>query len=99
MIGQLIRGAVYLIIILLIFAVLPKSLLDKIKQFFNWNVFVNTLKIGWQNLLNFLKEIGVDFEKINEKIKVLFGFDFNVFWLTLKEFLANFFLKLANIFK
>lgn len=99
MIGKLIKWTFYIVVILLIFAILPKSILDKIKTFLNWDVFLKTLKIGFQNFLNFLKEIGIDFGQINEKIKNFSGLDLLGLWLKIKNFLADLLLKLANTLK
>lgn len=87
MIGEIIKYAIYLIIILIIFAFLPDGVLNKLKTFFNWDNFLNTLKTGLDRFLNFLQEItGIDFSNISflEKIKIL---------------LSNFFEKLANILR
>jgi hypothetical protein len=100
MISKLIKWGFYFIVILIIFALLPKSSLEKLKTFFNWDVFLNTLKKGFNNLVNFLKEIiKVDFNQILSRLKIIFGIDLIALWSAIKNFLANFFLKLANIFK
>ncbi len=97
---KIIKWSFYIILILIIFAVLPKGVLDKIKQYFNWEIFLNTLKKGFQNLLNFIKETtGLDFSKIFEKLKNTFGIDLIALWSGIKNFFYNLFLKLANIFK
>ncbi len=100
MIGDLIKWAIRAIIILIIFAILPKGILEKLKQFFNWEIFLSTLKLGFYNVLNFLKEVtGIDFFQIPLKLKISFGIDLISLWLALKEFLANLFQKLADFFK
>lgn len=100
MISKLIKGTFWLIIILIIFAILPKGFLDKLKTFFNWDIFFNTLKTGFNNLINFLEEaIGIDFQQIFLKIKNTFGIDFPALWSGIKNFLASLFERLANFFK
>lgn len=100
MIKKIFKWIFYLIVILIIFATLPKSFLDKIKQFINWDVFFNTFKIGWRNFVNFIEEAtGIDFGQIPLKLKSTFGIDIVLFWSTIKNFLASTFEKLANIFK
>lgn len=100
MIKSLIKWAIWITIILLIFAFLPKGFLDKVKKFFNWDIFLNTLKIGFENLIRFLKEaLGLDFNQFLLKLKNTFGIDLMAFWLAIKNFLANFFEKLASFFK
>ena len=100
MIGKIIKYTFWLIIILVIFSYLPKGFLDKLKTFFDWNVFGNTLKTGWNNLINFLKDtLGIDLNQFFGKLKTVFGIDLLAFWATIKNFLANLFEKLANFFK
>lgn len=98
--GSFIKLIIYLIIILIIFAILPKSFLDKLKKFFNWEIFWQTLKKGFNNLLNFIKETtGLDFSQVLPSLKKAFGIDLVAIWLAIKNFLANFFNRLASIFK
>ncbi len=100
MIERLIKWLIYFVIILVIFAILPKNVLENLKKFFNWEIFLKTLKTGFNNFINFLKEIlNVDLNQILSKIKTIFGIDLIAIWLAVKKFLANFFLKLANIFR
>jgi len=100
MIFKILKWIFYLVLILIIFALLPKNILAKIKQVFNWEVLLNTLKTGWYNFIDFIKNAtGVDFGQIPIKLKEKFGFDLILFWTTIKNFLANLFEKLANIFK
>jgi len=100
MIRKILKWIFYLIVILIVFALLPSGFLGKMKQFVNWDVFLKTLKTGWDKLINFLKEAtGIQFDKIPIKLKEKFGIDIVLFWTTIKNFLANLFGKLANIFK
>ncbi len=100
MIGKLIKWGFYLVIILIIFAILPENVLEGLKKFFNWDIFFNTLKTGFNNLINFIQEAtGIDFDQILIKLKTTFGIDLVFLWETIKKFLANIFLKLANIFQ
>ncbi len=100
MIGELIKWAFRAVIILIIFAFLPQGILEKIKQFFNWEIFFNTLKLGFSNLLNFLEETtGIDFAQVPLKLKMIFGIDLMALWLSFKGFLADLFQKLANFLK
>lgn len=98
--GRIIKFGVYLIIILIIFAVLPKSILDNIKKFFNWEVFLRTLKTGFNNLIKFIQETtGIDFNQILPSLKKTFGIDLVAIWTAIKNFLANFFSNLASMFR
>lgn len=97
--GKFIKIGFYIIVVLLIFAILPKNILVKIKNLLNWETFSNTLKKGFENLVNFLKDIGLDFNKINDKIKNIFGINLKEILTSIKKSLANFFLKLDNIFQ
>jgi hypothetical protein len=100
MIGRIIKYSIYIVIILLIFAFLPEEILNKLKLFFNWDVFLNTLKKGFNKLVNFLEEnIGIDFDQIFIKIKEALGIDIPLLFKTIKNTLANFFQNLANILK
>lgn len=100
MISKLIKIVFWLIIILIIFAFLPKSVLSKLKSYFNWDIFLKTLKAGFDNLINFLREaLGINFEQIFYKLKSALGIDLLAVWSDGKKFLANFFQKLANILK
>ncbi len=97
---KIIKIIFWIIIILLIFALIPKDILNKIKPFFDWEKFVNTLKTGWQNLLNFIKEVtGIDFSSLPQKIKDVLGIDIIKLWQAIKNFLASIFEKLANLFR
>lgn len=98
--GKIIKLGIYFIIILIIFAVLPKGVLDKIKKFFNWEIFWKTLKTGFHNLTNFIKEAtGIDFSQILPSLKKTFGIDLVAIWTIIKNFLANFFSRLALMFQ
>ncbi|MCS7200654.1 MAG: hypothetical protein NZ822_00675 [Patescibacteria group bacterium] len=98
--GSFFKIVIYIIIILIIFAILPKSFLDKIKKYFNWEIFWQTLKKGFDNLMNFIKEAtGLDFSKIPASIKQAFGIDIIAIWSDIKNFLANFFMRLASFFR
>jgi hypothetical protein len=100
MIGKILKWTFYLIILLIVFALLPQEFLGKLKQFFNWDVFLKTLKTGWEKLINFLEQAtGIQFNQILVKLKEKFGIDIILFWTTIKNFLANLFEKLANLFK
>jgi len=100
MIGKILKLTFYLIIILIIFALLPSGFLEKLKKFFNWDVFLKTLKTGWGKLINFLEQsTGIQFNQIPVKLKEKFGIDIILFWTTIKNFLANLFEKLTNLFK
>jgi hypothetical protein len=100
MIRTILKWTFYLIILLIVFALLPQGFLEKLKQFFNWDVFLKTLKTGWEKLINFLEQAtGIQFNQIPVKLKEKFGIDIILFWTTIKNFLANFFEKLANLLK
>jgi hypothetical protein len=100
MIRKILKWTFYLIIVLIVFALLPQGFLERLKKFFNWDVFLETLKTWWGQLINFLeKATGIQFNQIPVKLKEKFGIDIILFWTTIKNFLANFFEKLAGIFK
>lgn len=100
MIKKIIKTGFYLIIFLLFLAILPEEVFNKAKQIFNLNVFLNTLRVGWDKFINFLETTtGIDFNKVPLKLKETFGFDIISFWATIKKFLANIFSKLANFFR
>lgn len=100
MILRILKLSFYLILILIFFALLPKSILDKLKHFLNWETLLKTIKIGWSNLLDFIQNAtGIDFRQISVKLKEKFGIDLILFWSGVKKFLANIFQNLANIFK
>jgi len=100
MIGKILKWTFYFVIILIVFALLPKNFLEKLKQFIDWDIFLKTIKTGWNNLIDFLeKATGIQFEQIPVKLKEKFGIDIILFWQTIKNFLANIFEKLANIFR
>jgi hypothetical protein len=89
----------YFLIILILFAILPESFLNNLKKFLNWENFVQTLKTGFANFSNFLKEaFGIDINEIFIKFKSI-GIDFPLLWLKIKTFISEFFLKISNIFK
>ena len=88
------------IIVIIIFAVVPKSFWDKIKPYFNWEVLFNTLKTGWIKFVDFLEGIfGFKFSDIGDYIKKSTGIDFGRIFLNIKISIGNFFEKLANLFK
>jgi len=100
MIGKILKWTFYFVIILIVFAILPKNFLEKLKQFINWDIFLKNIKTGWNNLIDFIeKATGIQFEQIPIKLKEKFGIDIILFWQTIKNFLANIFEKLANIFR
>lgn len=90
----------WLLVILIIFAILPQGFLDKIKPYFDVEKFFSTLKTGWHNFIGFLEEIsGIDFSALPDKIKDTLGIDIIKLWSAIKNFLANIFERLANIFR
>jgi len=100
MIKFLFRVFLFFIIVIIIFAVVPKSFWDKIKPYFNWEVLLNTLKTGWIKFVDFLEGVfGFKFSDIDDYIKNSIGIDFGRIFLNIKLFLGKFFEKLANIFK
>lgn len=104
MIGRLLKLFFYFLIILIIFAFLPESILNKLKNFLNWEVFLNTLKSGFFKFLLFTKEVtGIDFLKIFQKftqsLESSLGINFEALIKQIKDFLANFFQKLSDFFR
>lgn len=78
MIEGLIKIVFYIVIILLIFAFLPEKVLDSLKKFLSWENLVNYLKLGFNRLVNFLKDIlPIDFNKIYDKLKNSLESDFS----------------------
>ncbi len=99
MIFQILRFIFIFLIILFIFGLLPQSFWDWLKPYFNKDVFINTLKLGWIKFSQFLKEtLNIDLEKIPELVKNIFGIDLVNIWIKIKNFLANLFLRLSEFF-
>lgn len=66
MIIKTIKLIILFVMILIIFAFLPTNLLEKLKNYLDWSKFIKILKIGFANLINFLKEvIDINLNKIN----------------------------------
>mgnify|MGYP001626226455 CR=1 FL=1 len=94
------RLATLFLIILILFAILPQSFWNWLKPYFNIEVLINTLKAGWYNFWNFLKETtGLDLSKIPEFIKNYLGIDLIKLWLTIKTFLISILEKILNILR
>lgn len=99
MIFKLIRFFVIIILILFIFAILPQGFWDWLKPYFNKDVFLNTLKLGWIKFNLFLKEVfNIDLSQIPEIIKKIFGIDILQIWIKIKDFLANLFYEIYKFF-
>ena len=95
MIFKLIRFVLLLLLILFIFGMLPQDFWDWIKPYFNKDVFLNTIKLGWIKFNIFLKDtLGIDLSIIPETIKKIFGIDIVQIWITLKNFLASVFYEI-----
>lgn len=98
MIFKFLKWFLYLILVLIIFALLPSSILDKIKHFFYWENIVNILKGGWYNLIDFLQSVtGIDFYRIWVKLKD--WINIHLFWQTIRDFFINFFNKIIEFFQ
>ncbi|MGC8981578.1 MAG: hypothetical protein ACP5JU_01345 [Minisyncoccia bacterium] len=96
----LFRIILIFILIILVFAIVPKSFWDKIRPYFNWEVLFKTLKTGWLKFIDFLEGIfGFKFSDIPDYIKKSTGIDFERIFLSIKISLGNLFEKIANIFK
>jgi len=88
---DLIKFFIYFIIILLFFSFLPKSFLDNLKKYFNWDVFLDTLKKGWSNFIDFIQEsTGINFSEIPFRLKQTFGIDIIAIWNSIVDFLKRF---------
>jgi len=88
------------LVIIILFAVLPKSFWDWLKPYFNIEVLINTLKTGWYNLWNFIKEAtGLDFSKIPEFIKNYLGVDILRLWFWIKNFIISLLEKILNLLR
>lgn len=94
MIFKIFRFIVILSIILFIFGLLPQGFWDWLKPYFNKDVLVNTIKLGWIKLTKFLKDtFNVDLNKIPEAIKNISGIDLVNIWSKIKNFFVNIFSK------
>ena len=94
------RIFIIFLVIIILFAILPKSFWQWLKPYFNIEVLLNTLKTGWINFWNFIKEAtGLDFSKIPEFIKNYLGLDIIKFWLAIKNFIINILEKILNILR
>jgi len=92
MIKNLIRLLLFFVIVLIIFAIVPEKFWQWLKPYFNWEVFLKTLKLGWQKFLIFLQEVtGINFGDFFDKIKNYFGLDIVNIFLGFKNFIANIF--------
>jgi len=88
------------LVIIILFAILPKSFWEWLKPYFNIEVLLNTLKAGWNNFWNFIKETtGLDFSKIPEFIKNYLGLDLIKLWLSIKSFVIYILEKILNILR
>lgn len=95
MIFKILRFVIICLIILFVFGMLPQSFWDWLKPYFNKDVFVNTIKLGWIKFNQFLKDtLNIDLSQIPEIVKKIFGIDLIMIWLKIKNFLANLFLKI-----
>ena len=95
MIFRLIRFILLILLILLVFGLLPQGFWNWLKPYFNKDVFINTIKLGWIKFNMFLKEtLGIDFNIIPETFKKIFGIDLIQLWITIKNFLANLFYEI-----
>jgi len=88
------------LVIIILFAILPKSFWEWLKPYFNIEVLLNTLKAGWNNFWNFIKEAtGLDFSKIPEFIKNYLGLDLIKLWVSIKSFVIYILEKILNILR
>lgn len=66
---KILKYLIYFTIIVIIFAFLPESFLNKLKNFFNWENFSKIFITGLYRFLNFIKEItGLDLIPLLNKI-------------------------------
>lgn len=96
---SIIRLIFWLVIVLIIFAVVPDSFWNWLKPFFNWEKFLDTIKLGFQKIANLLKGIGLDLSQIDDKIKEFSGIDLSNIWQGIKNFFSGIFGKIGNIIK
>lgn len=97
---RLLRLIFFIFILLIIFAIVPQSFWNWLKPYFNWETLVTTLKLGFRKLVDFIQATtGVDLSLIDDKIRDLTGIDLIIIWARIKEFLSNFFERLANFFR
>lgn len=98
MIFKIIKFISITIMVLLIFAILPQGFWDWLKPYFNKDVFLNTLKLGWLKLNLFIKEIfNVDLFQVPKFIEKIFGINVIQIWLKIKIFLANIFYEIYKL--
>lgn len=100
MIKLLIKLILIFIIILIIFALIPENFWNKIKPYFNWEIFINTIKSGWVKFINFIEDVfGFKFKEIPEVIQKLTGINCQLIFSKVRLLIGNFFEKIANWFK
>lgn len=97
---KIIKIIFWIIVILILFAIIPKGFFDKIKPYFDIEKFFRTLESGFANLVKFIEEVtGIDFSVLPDKIKDTLGIDLVRLWGAIKTFLVKIFEKLADILK
>ncbi|MEM5815518.1 MAG: hypothetical protein QXL14_00515 [Candidatus Aenigmatarchaeota archaeon] len=95
MIFRLVRLIALVIIVLLIFAALPQNFWNWLKPYFNIDIFLNTLKLGWIKFNLFLKDtLGIDLSQIPQTIENIFGINIIEIWIKIKSFLASLFYEI-----
>lgn len=100
MIRLMFKVFIYFLIILFLFAIIPEKFWQWLKPYFNWEVLLKTIKKGWENFFRFIKEsTGINFDNFFITIKEYTGIDFYKISEFFKNLIANFFLKLYNLFK
>lgn len=94
------RLLLVIFIVLIIFAIVPESVWRVLKPYFNWENFLNTLRLGWKKFLAFSHDtLGLDLTQIPGKIKQLTGIDIVLIWIKIKLTIAKLFERLAQIFR
>lgn len=79
---------------------MPDKFWQWLKPYFNWEVFLKTIKLGWQKFWQFIQEItGINFIDFFDKIKKYFGLDILNIFKSLKEYSANILEKIAQWLK
>jgi len=94
------RLILVIFIVLVIFALVPESVWQALKPYFNWDNFIRTLRLVWQRLVDFIRDsTGFDLRQIPEKIRQFTGIDFVLIWSKIKLTIAQLFERLAEIFR
>jgi hypothetical protein len=97
---RLFRLIVWIVIILIIFAIIPSSFWDKLRPFINLEKFIKAIKLGFEKLAHLFKEAtGIDLLNIGNRIKEFLGIDLDSVWQGFKNTLNQLWQKISEFAK